>query len=99
MSNDWNEWDEDSRLAAGRKRYNRARQFRATFRRSCVARLLRVQGSMFDHGVQARIVRQLGVSRSTICRDVAYLLRLGHSCPHCGALKTPPPLCVDEPSV
>jgi hypothetical protein len=99
VSSDWKEWDDATRLAVGRKRFNSARQSRAAFRRTCVARLLYFQGSMLDHGVQARIARELGVSRSTISRDVAYLLRLTHTCPHCGALTTLPDPPQDDPGI
>ena len=82
--------DEVCRRAAGRRHYNSVRRFRATARRAEVMRLLCVQGSMFERGTQARLARQLGVSRSTVCRDMAFLMRLGRPCPHCGAFSTPP---------
>jgi len=40
-------------------------------RRAEVAKLFK-----FKHGDQARIAHELGVSRSTICRDVARLLEM-----------------------
>jgi hypothetical protein len=83
--------DEAHRRAAGRRHYNSVRRFRATCRRLQVARLLCVQGGLTVHGTQARLARELGVSRATICRDVARLLRESYPCPHCGALLTPPP--------
>jgi len=43
-------------------------------RRAQVARLLREYG-LVDHGVCARIARELGVSRATICRDRQALMR------------------------
>jgi hypothetical protein len=49
-----------------------------------------VQGALFKRGIQAELARELNVSRSTICRDIAYLLRLGSPCPHCGAYTRPP---------
>ncbi len=94
MSQAWSDktdWETVCRRASWRRHYNSVRWFRAHYRRSEVARLLNVQGSLFDRGTQARLARLLGVSRSTICRDVAYLLRLGWPCPHCGAYKTAQP--------
>ena len=82
-------WDEISKRAAGRRRYNAVRQFRAADRRAAVARLLFVQGALTEHGTQARLARQLGVSRSTICRDIAALVLMGHHCPICGAYTRP----------
>ena len=69
-------------LPAGQRTpcYNGLRRARAFFRRREVARLLRVQGSLWDRGMQTRLAQQLGVSRATICRDVAYLLTLGQPC-------------------
>lgn len=55
------------RFIGGRRHYNAVRQFRASFRRRRVAELLLAEHS------QADIARMLGVHRSTICRDVAYL--------------------------
>ena len=89
----WSEptaWEEVFRRAAGRRHYNGVRQFRATVRRCDVARLLRVQGGLTARGTQASLARQLGVSRSTVCRDVAWLLRQARRCPCCGALTIPP---------
>jgi hypothetical protein len=83
--------DEASRRAGGRRRYNRVRRFLATYRRYQLARLLRDRGGWTDWGTQARLARELGVSRSTICRDVAFLLRESRPCPCCGALKLPEP--------
>ena len=84
------DWDTVCRRASGRRCYNGLRRARAFFRRREVARLLRVQGSLWDRGMQTRLAQQLGVSRATICRDVAYLLTLGQPCRHCGAWTTPP---------
>ncbi len=60
-----------SRRAAGRSRYNRRRQLLAQQRLTQVLRLLGQIG--FRHGYQTCIARQLGVHRSTICRDIARL--------------------------
>jgi predicted DNA-binding transcriptional regulator YafY len=46
-----------------------------------VARLLSYKGALFRRGIQAELAREPNVSRSTICRDIAYLLRLGWPCP------------------
>lgn len=89
--------DEVARRAGGRRHYNAWRQFRALHRRSEVARRLTVQGA-FRRGFQARLARELGVSRATICRDVRELRRFGYSCPRCGAYMRPPePLFADDP--
>ncbi|HVS36840.1 MAG TPA: HTH domain-containing protein [Gemmataceae bacterium] len=93
MREAWSEptsWDEVCRRAAGRRHYNGVRRCRAIVRRAEVARLLRVPGALFDRGTQARLARQLSVSRSTICRDVAALMLLGRPCPTCGAFSTSP---------
>jgi hypothetical protein len=84
-------WAEVCRRAGGRRAYNRVRRIRAAFRRREVARLLRVQGALFERGTQARLARQLGVSRATICRDIAALSREGGPCPQCGAWRHTPP--------
>ena len=39
---------------------------------------------------EVSLAHELNVSRSTICRDLAYLLRLGWPCPTCGAFTRPP---------
>jgi hypothetical protein len=56
--------------AGGRRRYNKQRQEAAAERRSEVWRLLDLYGHG-RRGTQARIARELNVSRATICRDVA----------------------------
>lgn len=65
--------DEAARRAAGRRHYNSIRRLHAELRRVKVAELLR--GRFLDWGVQAEIARELGVSRSTVCRDVRWLMR------------------------
>ena len=85
MRNTWStptDFDTVCRRAAGRRRYNAVRQFRAAYRQVEVIRLLRQYG-LFTHGTQARIARELGVSRATICRDVAAILASTYPCPHC----------------
>jgi hypothetical protein len=90
----WSEsapWEEVCRRAAGRRHYNSVRRFAAALRRREVARLLSVEGGLTQRGSQARIAQQLGVSRSTISRDLAFLLQRSRPCPCCGALTAPPP--------
>lgn len=79
-----------SRRAGGRRAYNSRRQFARTRRRAEVMRLVSCQGTFFRRGFQSELARKLGVSRATICRDIDYLLRLGWSCPTCGAYTRPP---------
>ena len=78
-----------ARRAAGRRRYNSARQFLAAERRAEVARLARELlgefprsgsrarpvGGFLGWGIQAEIARRLGVDRSTVCRDMQRSLR------------------------
>lgn len=61
--------DEAHRRAGGRAHYNSMRKYRALMRQIEVLRLFDVY-SGFIYRVQARIARELGVSRSTVCRDV-----------------------------
>ena len=65
-----------SKRAAGRYRYNRLRQFRATMRLVEVVALLKDFG--LGRGSQPQIAERLGVHRSTICRDMAKLRRWRH---------------------
>ncbi len=77
MSNGWGEhvpFDEACRRAGGRRLYNQWRQFKAELRRGQVVELLGVYG--LGYGAQARVARQLGVSRSIVCRDVRALWAL-----------------------
>lgn len=69
------------RRAGGRRRYNSVRQLEAHLRRQEVAHGLREYG--WVHGVQARLARELGVSESTISRDVAWLMYDLSPCPMC----------------
>lgn|SRR5690349_13490345 len=79
------------RRAGGRRAYNARRRFQQVRRRAEVARLLTCKGALFRRGIQTELARELNVSRSTISRDLAYLLRLGWPCPTCGAFTRPPP--------
>jgi hypothetical protein len=96
---DWSahtDWESVCRRAAGRRAYNAHRSLSALLRRCQVVRLLCVKGGLTKHGTQARLARQLGVSRSTICRDISFLLLVGRPCPHCGAWATPPETSEDD---
>ena len=95
---DWSDtapWDEVRQRAAGRRHYNAVRRFRALFRRRRLAALMlvhgrlrvTVKGGLTNRGVQARLARELGVSRSTICRDLAFLLREARASADAGPTK------------
>lgn len=75
----WLTQDQLERRASGRKQYNAWRQFVALYRRCAVARL-RLQG--YDRGT---IAARLGVSASTISRDLQRLCQEGRDvrCPTC----------------
>jgi hypothetical protein len=79
-----------ARRAGGRRHYNAWRQHLAFYRRVKLSRLLFAKGKLFERGNQARLARELGVSRATICRDVRAILAWGHPCPCCGAYTKPP---------
>ncbi len=67
-------WDAICRRAGGRRHYNRVRQFRAVLRLTQIVALLKEIG--LGRGYQTRIAERLGVSRGTICRDIARLNRI-----------------------
>jgi hypothetical protein len=82
------DYDEVCRRAGGRRRYNAHRQFLAEYRRRQIVKLLVDQKIvLLAHGYQTRLAEHFGVSRSTICRDLA---RIEHEryergcCPACG---------------
>lgn len=85
MSKSWSSpttEDEVARRAAGRRRYNSRRTLEKNLRRQQVLQLLHLFGKR--HGVQTRIARILGVSESTVSRDVDWLLTgTIHFCPTC----------------
>jgi hypothetical protein len=86
VSNNWSaptSWDEVCRRKAGRDSYNSIRRVQRAERRYRVLELLTQYG--MDRGVQARIARELGVSRVTISRDVKALLFDHAPCPRCGS--------------
>lgn len=66
--------DEAARRAAGRRNYNAFRQRQALQRRAKVLALISESPNPMEHGIRTRIAKQLGVSRSTISRDIAFLL-------------------------
>ncbi len=75
------QWDEVCRRAGGRRHYNSVRQFRAALRRTELAHLLvtgAVGSPFFDRGTQRRLADRLGVSETTISRDIATLLKEMH---------------------
>ncbi len=74
MSNPFKSFESFSKRAAGRRRYNQHRQFQANLRLSKVIELLWETGPS-TRGYQSIIARKLEVSRSTICRDLAKLMR------------------------
>jgi hypothetical protein len=65
-------FDQLCRRAGGRRRYNLQRQMNAMERRKEVAALLKRYGPRAS-GVQVRIARALGVSESTISRDIQHI--------------------------
>ena len=63
---------EAARRAGGRRRINAVRHWGVIQRRAKVFKTVSERGlAGFDRGVRAQIARELGVSRSTISRDVA----------------------------
>jgi hypothetical protein len=68
--------DEAARRAGGRRRYNAERRLRAFLRLRKVADVLFATQEWRPRGFirQAALARQLGVSRSTVCRDVHKLI-------------------------
>lgn len=102
MGNTWaptSDWETICRRASGRRRYNAVRQVQASVRRHKVAELLWNYPSIFAYGLQADIARKLGVSPSTICRDIQKILdelNWGY-CPLCGTwVHKPIPEAEDE---
>jgi hypothetical protein len=102
VSNSWSattDWETVCKRSAGRRRYNAWRTFKKEYRRKQVAELL-AQYGLLDHGVQARMARELGVHKSVISRDVQFLLTQRVECPCCGSLvprdRLPPPEYLDR---
>ena len=82
--------EEAARRAGGRRKYNRVRQAKAFWRRVEISRLMARRGA-FEPGYQAELARKLGVSRSTVCRDMKALAAIRFRCPECDAMTNPPP--------
>ncbi len=59
------------------------RHFAVNVRRARLATLIQRDG--LGHGQQARLARALGVSTTTISRDIAALVALVAPCPYCGS--------------
>lgn len=76
------DWSAVCKRASGRRSYNRHRQFQAAWRRVQIVNFLRQWG--FKHGVQRQIASALGVSESTISRDLAVLNAQSGPCQSCG---------------
>ena len=79
--------DEMSRRASGRRWYNSVRAFCAQQRRRRLLSIL-VESNLVlhKHGTQARLARELSVSRSTVNRDLKRILadaRERKACPVC----------------
>jgi len=79
MSREWSKpvsAEEAARRAGGRRAYNRLRKWRRLMRRVKVCELWWDQLTVKNYRrLKAKIARQLGVSRSTICRDIAAMNR------------------------
>ena len=77
-----------ARRAGGRRAYNARRRFAAEARRAAVMALVEKEGvSIWRRGVQSKLAENLGVHRSTICRDVRIIkaeYRAACRCPLCG---------------
>jgi biotin operon repressor len=80
-----------ARRAAGRRHYNAVRNFRQFWRRMLILRMSPNLGALIRRsGEQKRLAADLGVSRSTICRDVKAILEMGYPCPTCGHFRPRP---------
>ena len=64
--------DEAYRRAGGRRRYNKQRRAEALFRRLCILHHLHTRG--YQLGTLTALADDWGVHRSTIGRDVRWLL-------------------------
>lgn len=76
-----------ARRAAGRRKYNSLRQFRAALRRRELGKLLVTLG--LGYGVRSAAARRLGISQATIGRDVRRLSAERSRCPICGTRVVP----------
>lgn len=75
-----------SRRAGGRRRHNALRQFRAEYRRTLLVREIERAGGI-AHRIQAQIAKTLGVSESTISRDIKRVFRTLSVCPTCRTIR------------
>jgi hypothetical protein len=93
MASSWSQpvsTDEAQRRASGRRRHNALRHIAQARRRTEVARRLAEMKRGLPQGIQTELARELGVAPSTICRDIAALLREHRlPCPHCGSTYWP----------
>jgi hypothetical protein len=71
------EWGEICRRAGGRRRYNARRKFLAEIRRFQLVKLFE-EHDPFEWGSRKKLAEKLGVSESTISRDIARLLDLAN---------------------
>ena len=78
--------EEASKLAGGRRAYNRWRQCVALERQ--IAVLERIEAKGWVYGLQAQLARDLKVSEATISRDIQAIWRDGEidQCPACGQM-------------
>ena len=68
--------EEAAKRAAGRRRFNRWRQLLATQRLGLIVDILTRNGwTGREWGIRAKIARELGVSRSTVARDMQHVER------------------------
>jgi len=70
------DWDEVCRRASARRAWHALQRIRVLVRRRKVVRLADALGGLCRRGVQAAVARRLGVSRATVCRDIAAILRM-----------------------
>lgn len=80
-------WEGVCRRASGRRAYNRLRQDKATIRRIEIIEYLTERRLPIGHGLQRHLAVAFGVSRSTICRDMKWILNQMQPCPTCGHLR------------
>lgn len=72
------------RRASGRRAYNSLRQDQASIRRIDICRYLVDNRLLLTNGMQTRLARRFGVSKSTISRDIREIHRLLEPCRRCG---------------
>ena len=93
MGNNWSErtsFSEVCRRAGGRRCYNSVRRMRREGRRLRLSRLLlRRRIGVFDWGWQTRLAMELGVHKSTICRDFRAIMAPGRLYPENPIMRSP----------